>query len=60
MIQQEKPNGLGKLYKSDGSYIIGYFQDGVLHGKVFYVNRDEVVCQGEVINGKLNCEKATM
>ena len=33
------PNGLGKLYKADGNYFIGFFVLGVAHGQGFYVTK---------------------
>jgi hypothetical protein len=53
MQEGVKPNGLGQMYKGDGSVYIGYFSHGRAHGRgVFIFNN------GSFYNGEFNHNKA--
>ena len=31
-IKANKPDGIGKMYKSNGDLYVGYFKEGKMHG----------------------------
>lgn len=45
-----KPNGFGKMYKSDGSVYLGYFNHGKAEGKGAYIFNNGAYFNGEFRN----------
>jgi len=35
-----KPHGIGKLYRKDGSLLIGFFKNGPVDGPAVYITKD--------------------
>jgi hypothetical protein len=48
-----KPNGLGRMYKEDGSHYVGYFSHGRAHGRGVFIFHD-----GSFYSGEFNHNKA--
>ena len=42
-----RPNGFGRMYKNDGGFYIGFFQNGKAHGRGAYIFQDGSYYEGE-------------
>lgn len=51
------PHGLGKMYKSDGSFFIGKFEEGRAQGAGLYVLPDGAYFEGELLDNCAHCER---
>ena len=55
------PNGFGRLITSEGEQVIGYFKHGRPHGKVIYVDSDQIIVfEGLVANSPISLETSCL
>ena len=49
----DQPEGNGKYYREDGSYLIGQFKKGAVNGKAVKYRKDgRVMYEGDYVNNK--------
>ena len=53
MQEGVKPNGLGRMFKEDGSLYVGYFSHGRAHGRGVFI-----FLNGSFYDGEFNHNKA--
>lgn len=55
-LQGVTPHGIGKMYKSDGSFFAGRFVQGKAEGRGLYILSDGAYFEGELVENRAHCE----
>lgn len=51
-MKQERPHGIGQMYKKTGEVYIGHFHEGKAQGQGVYIMKDASYYKGDFVNNK--------